>query len=404
MKRLSLRTMVLYSVASAGTNMVAAFTNAGLPLYLVPYGLPGWLVGLLAQERSGIGGLVQPLIGLLSDRTHTRLGKRRPYFLVGAPLTALGLIALAFHPPLAAMLGVVSILAFLLAIANDPYVALMADMTPEDQLGRIGSFMGIFGMAGQVAILLLAALVWNERETLVIVITALGLLLCFAVTFIGVREPPEALRQAPAHVAPRLSLLRYVRDVLHYREVAKYSLAMTFFWLGGGAAAPFLTRFGIFELHLDEGTSFLLVMLLVLCTGVFAYPAGYLGDRFGKKRVQSFGLAFFAVAILVGSQARTMEQLLPAIFFVGVGNTIPYVLNYPMLADLIPKDRAGEFTGWGSMLWSVCQPIGALVAGALADVTGSYRSAFIFAGVMMVVSFALLQTVNAPHPTRVTDE
>src|ERR1043166_35931 len=115
MKRLSLRTMLLYSVASAGTNMVAAFTNAGLPLYLVPYGLPGWLVGLLAQERSGVGGLVQPVVGLISDRTRTRLGKRRPFFLIGAPLTALGLIVLTFHPPLAAMLGVVSILAFLLA-------------------------------------------------------------------------------------------------------------------------------------------------------------------------------------------------------------------------------------------------------------------------------------------------
>lgn len=404
MKRLSLRTMLLYSVASAGTNMVAAFTNAGLPLYLVPYGLPGWLVGLLAQERSGVGGLIQPVIGLLSDRTHTRFGKRRPYFLIGAPLTALGLIALAFHPPLGPMLAVVSILAFLLAIANDPYFALMADMTPDDQRGRVGSFMGIFGMAGQVAILLLAALVWNEHETLVIIFTALGLLVCFGVTFFGVREPPAMATEQRPQAAKRLSLVRYVREVLQYREVAKYSLAMTFFWLGGGAAAPFLTRFGIFELHLDEGTSFLLVMLLVLCTGVFAYPAGYLGDRFGKKRVQSFGLAFFAVAILVGSQARSMEQLLPAIFFVGIGNTIPYVLNYPMLADLIPKHRAGEFTGWGSMLWSVCQPIGALLAGALADVTGTYRSAFIFAGMMMVVSFAVLQSVNAPHPVHDLDE
>jgi MFS family permease len=171
---------------------------------------------------------------------------------------------------------------------------------------------------------------------------------------------------------------------------------MTFFWFGGGAATPFLTRFGVIELGLDEGTAFILVMLVVLCTGIFAYPAGWLGDRYGKKRAQSAGLAFFAVAILLGSQARTMEQLLPAIVLVGIGNTIPYVLNYPMLADLIPKDRAGEFTGLGSMLWSLCQPVGALLGGALADVSGGYRATFIFAGVMMLVSLALLQTVHPP--------
>ena len=54
---------------------------------------------------------------------------------------------------------------------------------------------------------------------------------------------------------------------------------------GGGAATPFLTRFGVFELGIEEGTSFLLVMLLVLCTGVFAYPAGLLGDRYVSLQV-----------------------------------------------------------------------------------------------------------------------
>ena len=396
---LSHRTMILYSMGNAGKNMVDAFSNAALPLYLVPYGLPGWLVGLLAQERSGIGGLVQPVIGLLSDRTRTRFGKRRPYFLVGAVLTALALAVLALYPPLVPMLIVVAVLAFLLAVAADPYLALMADMTPAHQRGRIGSYMGIFAMAGQVVMLLLASLLWDTNRTLVILLTAAGLLGCFAVTFFGVREPAAALAapaQPPALGRPRIALGSYLRDVLSYREVAKYSLAMTFFWLGGGAAAPFITRFGVHELGLSEGTAFFLVMLIVLCTAVFAYPAGYLGDRYGKQRVQSAGLLFYAVAILVGSQVRTMAQILPAIVVVGLGNTIPTVLAFPMLADLIPRSRAGEFTGLGSMLWSISQPLGALLGGALFDVTGGYRATFIFAGVMMIVSFALLQTVRPP--------
>jgi MFS family permease len=395
---LSARTTVLYSVANAGANMVAAFTNAALPLYLLPYGLPGWAVGLLAQERSGVGGLVQPVIGWLSDRTRTRLGKRRPYFLIGAPLTALALAYLTLHPPLVATVLVVAVLAFLLAVANDPYIALLADMVPEEQRGRVGSIQGLFGMLGQVAVLLAAAFLWQSHESLVILGVGAGLVVCFGVTFLGVREPPSG-PPPPRSAGPSRSPIAYARDVLGYREVAKYAAAMSAFWCGGGAATPFLTRFGVFELGLDERTSFLLVMLLVLCTGLAAYPAGWLADRIGKKRVMSTGLGFFACAVLIASQARTLEQLIPAIVVVGAANTIPYVLNYPMLADLIPKSRAGEFTGLGSMVWSISQPIGALLAGALVDVSGSYRLAFLFSGVMMIVSFSILRTVHPPTST-----
>jgi MFS family permease len=91
-----------------------------------------------------------------------------------------------------------------------------------------------------------------------------------------------------------------------------------------------------------------------------------------------------------------MEQILPAILLIGIGNTIPFVLNFPMLIDLIPQERAGEFVGLGSLLWSVGQPFGALIGGGLADVTGGYRVTFIFAGIMMIAAFLVLQTVR-PH-------
>jgi maltose/moltooligosaccharide transporter len=396
-QRLSWRTMVMYSIGNAGSNMVAAFTNAVLPLYLLPYGLPGWLVGLLAQERSGVGGIVQPLIGVLSDRTRTRFGKRRPYFLVGAPLTAVALIVLGFHPALPVVLVLITVLALLLAVANDPYTALMADIAPPQQRGRIGSLMAIFGMGAQVLVLLAAAFLWDSHEFVVIAGVAGGLLLTFGVTFFGVKEPPSGDLPVPQR-RPRPDLPAYVRDVLSHHEVAKYSLAIAFFWLGQGAAAPFITRFAVVELGMSESGGFVLMLILVLCAGICAYPAGLLGDRYGKKRVMSVALAFFAVAILLGSQARTMQEIVPALVFIGIGSTIPFVLNLPLLVDLIPTARAGEFVGLGSMLWSIGQPVGALLGGLLVDMSAGYRLTFVFAGLMMVASFVALQFVQAPAP------
>jgi MFS family permease len=74
---------VRFSVANVGAQGIYALFNQSMPMYLQAYGLdPAW-IGLLANERSFVGSLVQPFIGRLSDRTRTPFGRRRPFFLVG---------------------------------------------------------------------------------------------------------------------------------------------------------------------------------------------------------------------------------------------------------------------------------------------------------------------------------
>ena len=96
--------------------------------------------------------------------------------------------------------------------------------------------------------------------------------------------------------------------MLAEREVAKYLLATLFFWLGTGGVVPFLTRFGVNELGTDEPTAFVLVMVPLLTTIAFAAPAGWLGDRFGKKRTLMPGLILMGGSVMVGSQVQTVPQ------------------------------------------------------------------------------------------------
>jgi Na+/melibiose symporter-like transporter len=72
------RTALQYSVANLGASVVYALFNFAMPLYLAAYNLHPSLIGLLANERSFVGAFVQPIVGRLSDRTRTRLGRRRP--------------------------------------------------------------------------------------------------------------------------------------------------------------------------------------------------------------------------------------------------------------------------------------------------------------------------------------
>ena len=93
-----------------------------------------WIVAPLT------GLIVQPIIGHYSDRTWTKLGRRRPYFVVGAILASLGLILMpnsdmftAFMPALWVGAGMLMIMDASFNIAMEPFRALVADVLPSDQ-------------------------------------------------------------------------------------------------------------------------------------------------------------------------------------------------------------------------------------------------------------------------------
>ena len=395
MKPLSTTKMLLYGAGNAGANLVYAFANFGLPLFLSAYPVSNLVVGLLAQERSLVGGFVQPLVGAISDRMPpNRLGRRRPFILLGVPLTALSLLLLSIQPPLWAVLTVMTVLSFFLAVAYDPYMALMPDITPPEQRGRVGGIMAVFSMVGTLLVIGISFALWEQHQGLVFVLVAIGLVIFFAITFFGITEPSHSA--APREKRPRRGLGIYIRDVLGRRELMKYLACTFFFWLGNGGVTPFVTRFGVEVLGVPENVSFLLVLPAILGTAAFAVPAGVLTERFGKKRVLTVGFLLFGAAALVGAQmVQGVPDGLVLMTTVGVANAITTALIFPLFTDMIPPARAGEFTGIGSFVASIAQPLGAVAAGAIVDATGSMRSAFSAGGVAMLVAFVLLLTVKA---------
>ena len=79
------------------------------------------------------GLLVQPIVGYLSDRTWNRLGRRRPYFLAGAILASLALVAMPNSPSLWVAAGVLWIMDASINISMEPFRAFVGDNLPSDQ-------------------------------------------------------------------------------------------------------------------------------------------------------------------------------------------------------------------------------------------------------------------------------
>lgn len=393
-----------YSVANFGSSLVYGLFNTALPLYLKSYGVVDWLIGLLANERAFVGALAQPVVGRISDRTRTKLGRRRPFFLIGVPLMALSLFILSFRPDFWIMITIMTIGSFFLAVAQDPYIALLADLFPEKHRGKVGGFLGLTTALGIIAFALLAYFLWESNSFLVFAIVITFLLLTYGFTFFTVKEPALA----PHVEAPtKFKLIPYIKGLMAYPEAAKYTFALALFWLGSGGATPFVTLFGTQALGANESEVFLLPLAFVICSAIFSVPAGLLADRIGKKPVMVIGLSIYGLGALAGSQAADLLQATIALAVIGIGNAGTAPLN-PLLTDLIPRKRMAELLGVGSAVWSFVQPLGSVLAGSVVALAAwllgeteshnAYRWAFIFAGIMILLAAISLRWV---HPERV---
>ena len=395
-----------YSVANLGASVVYGLFNFALPPYLATYNLHPSLIGLLANERSFVGAFVQPVIGRISDRTRSPLGRRRPFFLIGIPLMAIALLLLATHPPFWIMVGVMTVSAFFLAIAWDPYMAMMADLFPPAHRGRIGGLIGVGTALGNIIFALMAFFLIANGEFLVFGVSTAIMVVCWAYTFFTVKEPAVPVEPDAGQKMGKITPRQYVRSLRAYPEAAKYTLAIFFFWLGSGGAVPFITLFGSNVLRASDSEVFLLPLAATVSMLVFAVPWGVFADRTSKKTAMTLGLVMFSVVALVGSQSTSLLQGTVALALIGVGNSAMSLIN-PMLVDLVPRKRTAEFVGLGSAVFSFAQPLGSAFAGAIVALAegfvgseDAYRWAFIFAALMTALAALLLRSVR---PERFVD-
>ena len=102
----------------------------------------------LAAPLTGL--LVQPIIGYFSDKTWTRLGRRRPYFLFGAIFASLALFIMPNSPALWVAAGMLWIMDTSINISMEPFRAFVGDMLPEHQRNIGFSMQSFFIGTGSV--------------------------------------------------------------------------------------------------------------------------------------------------------------------------------------------------------------------------------------------------------------
>src|SRR6266508_1900257 len=145
---------LLYSAGSVGAGAFYAFNNFVLPNLLKAFGASDLLIGLLSSTRSIEGAVIQPTVGALSDRMWTRLGRRRPFMLIGIPLSAVFFVLAAGASDLLTLAVGIVLFSIFFNAAVDPYAALLADIAAPNERGILSGVSTGIQLLSQVVFLI----------------------------------------------------------------------------------------------------------------------------------------------------------------------------------------------------------------------------------------------------------
>jgi MFS family permease len=359
--------------------------NTALGTIFMPY-----LVGIFAPEaikNSALGGmrsaglviamLVQPAAGLLSDRSTSRFGRRRPYILVGALLDLVFLTVIALSHDYWTLLIGVLLIQFSSNISHGPLQALIPDLVPEDQRGRASAVKSLFELLPLVLVgLTIAKLVGAGQLGWAFFATGASLLVVAVITVLTVKEVPLTEKPTTPFWPPMLRVLGMLAGII-IGALAGLVAGGLLGGLAGLIALPFADKSTALAVGVGVGGA--VAMIGAVIAGVWAGTLATLGQD--ARRQSSF--TWWIVNRLMFLAAATSIQ----------GS----VLYFVKFAFDLSDEAATSLTGTLTAIIGVFILVSALVSGWVADRVGHRRLVGISGLVAAVGGFLLLGTVWIPN-------
>ena len=414
---------------SQGENVV---TEAG-GITLVPL-----FIGIIMTFDNIFGVIFQPTFGKLSDRCHSKLGKRRPFIVFGAPVSAflfgvIPWVALSGSLPLTMLFIILFV--FSMSLWRAPVVALMPALTPPslrsegnaiiNLMGGIGGAIGMFAgtIVGAVYTALTKVEISNANEyyifPYVFLTGSIVMIIGMLVLLFFVKEPSSSLKdiaeqnQAMDAAAKAAAEREAIKAEKAARKAQKLSTAertslifmlagLFFLFCGTNAITTFFALFAAEVLGKTTAEATIMTTLFAVCSAVAAIPAGYMGKKIGRKKTILIGLALFMAVFGVYVLTQNMSLIWVALVFGGFANMLITVNTLPLVLEIGGNDKVGTFTGYYYTATFSAQIASPIVYGIVRMLSGTYMSLFVYSPIMFALSLLCILVVK--HGEAVSDE
>ncbi len=348
------------------------------------------IYGLIWLAGPFTGMVVQPVIGILSDKTKSVFGRRRPYLLGGAIIAS---IALWLFPnsgniaemisgstgiglPVWAGLFIAAVMIWIIDacinIAQGPYRALIPDVVPQEQHSLANSYISLaIGLGSVVAAGVAPFLKYVCRYDMPVVwqfiMAALTFTLAMLWTCLTIKEHPIENTQTQDETA-NSSFIQSLKDFFTYSpEISKICIMQFFTWIGMMCLMIYFTNYAIHTVYgvpdlsqASEETKALFSQTTTnatyysqICFAIFnlicfliAIPIGKAASKIGNKKVHILCLLSMTIAYLGMGLFKTSPAAVGCFMALsGIGWASVCALPFAMLSKFIKKGTEGSVMG-----------------------------------------------------------
>lgn len=380
--------------------------NYVVPLMLqYTFHLDEHIIGYVMAADNVLALFLLPLFGTLSDKTHTRLGRRTPYILVGTALAAILMIIL----PQADwnknfLLYVIALGALLLVMSTyrSPAVALMPDVTPKPLRSKANAVINLMGALGGIFTYLIIMVLLPKTDPTtgekpasyltVFAIVAAFMLLTAVLLPLTVKEnklvaamPPEPEEETgEKHAMPKPVK----------RSLVFMLLSVAFWYMAYNAVESAYSRYVLEEWHVNESVGATMMIVAMLVATVSYIPIGLISSVIGRKKVILSGVVLMGLSFAAGTLFHAYTAWAYVVMgLIGVGWAAINVNSYPMVVEMSRGSDVGKYTGYYYAFSMAAQVATPILSGYLFRFF-SYRVLFPYAVAFSALAFCTMLMVR----------
>jgi MFS family permease len=353
----------------------------------------------------------QPAIGALSDRSRFRLGRRRPYIMIGIVGDVVFLTAMAFVTSYWMLIVVYMLLQMASNTAQGPYQGMLPDQVPADQRSEASAYYGLLQLIGTIVGFVVIGVVLIPSHHLQLAILSYAVVIAIAGALVVFGLPDVRTTRRDTAPLGRALLLSFAIDVRRYRDFAWLMVSRLFFIMAPVGISSFSLNFIQDTFKLSPGQASTDASILqagvVVFAAIMSMTAGYAARRFGKKRLISAScwVGALGATLLIFAPSFLLIFLFGCIIGIAFGSFLS--VDWAFMTDLIPKAEAGRYMGVSNIATVSAGLIARPILGPVIDAFNNGRTSAVGYRVMfgLVAGFFILAwlTLQPVHEIKIED-